>query len=259
MEINLRQGNQKYNLLDSKYKIIWSYNNTSKFFFTDAPVIWARNKYLGIGSDNRKELLYLFSLLNSKIAKMLLTKLIKIQHEETRTILVSIQIIKDQMRVPKINDDNMHIKNKIIEFADEMLQIEEKTLSDFIDFSGLLVQKFCDIGIIKDYLYLKHNDKQIRLKIKNNLHLVENEVRRELIGEELKFDAPKISLNKIKSLPIIDFKRQEKLKEHIDNLIFALYFQIPINKTIINEDNRIKKICTKNQYYKLCSSIQINK
>lgn len=41
MFIDLRQGNQGYSFLDGKYKIVWSYNATDRFFYTDKPVIWA--------------------------------------------------------------------------------------------------------------------------------------------------------------------------------------------------------------------------
>jgi len=66
-KIGLRQGSQEYNLLDSKYKIVWSYANPNRFFFTDEKIIWARNQFNAIGSNNKKELIYLFALLNSRL------------------------------------------------------------------------------------------------------------------------------------------------------------------------------------------------
>jgi hypothetical protein len=142
MFIKLRQGNQEYNFLDSRYKVVWSYNNTTRFFFTNLPVIWARNKFLGIGSDNRSEILYLFGLLNSSITNFLLGSTVKIGQEDRRTILVSLQIIKNQVQVPKITECNQHIKDEIIKRAEEMLALEEVKLADFVDFSGVVMQKF---------------------------------------------------------------------------------------------------------------------
>ena len=55
--IALRQANQEYNLLDSSHKIVWSYANPSKFYFTSVPIIWARNQFNAIGSENKDELL----------------------------------------------------------------------------------------------------------------------------------------------------------------------------------------------------------
>jgi hypothetical protein len=255
MSIKLRQGNQQYNFLDSRYKVIWSYNNTSKFFFTDIPVIWARNKLLGIGSNNRKELLYIFSLLNSKITKVFLNNLIKLEHEETRTILVSLQIIKDQIRVPKINLENVYLKNAIIDLADELVSIEDKTLSNYVDLSRLLIQKFQEIRVEGNYLFLKHNGQQIKIKIKVDPLLVKKEIERHIGNRELSFEDQYLFLTDIKNLPIIDFERQGELKEHIDNLVFALYFNIPLTKTDLDEFNSIKKICKRNQLYELINSL----
>ena len=80
--IKLRQANQKYNLLDSKYKIIWSYINPDRFYFTDKSVIWARNRYCSIASNNKDELLYLFALLNSEINKNQINLHLKINNEK---------------------------------------------------------------------------------------------------------------------------------------------------------------------------------
>lgn len=63
--IGLRQANQGYSLLDTKYKVIWSYANPHRFFYTSRHVIWPRNQFCSIGSDNEAEIFYLFSLLNS--------------------------------------------------------------------------------------------------------------------------------------------------------------------------------------------------
>jgi len=254
LKIRLRQGNQGYNFLDCKYKIIWSYNNTTKFHFTDVPVIWARNKYLGIGSNNREELIYLFALLNSRVTKMLLANLIKIQHEETRTILVSLQVIKDSIFVPKITKDNYHIKDKIIGVANELLEIEELTLSDFVDFSNIMIQKLNEVKVEGNYLCLRYNDRQIKLRIKDNPPLVKKEIGRQLESEELRFNGQKILLKEMKSLPIINYDRQNQLKEYMDDLVFALYFQIQLDKISISARDKIRKICKRNKYYNLSNS-----
>lgn len=255
--IDLRQGNQGYNFLDSKYKIIWSYNKTDRFFFTDKPVIWARNKILGIGSDNKKEVLYLFSLLNSGITDLLLQNMAKIEHETTRTILVSLQIIKDLIRVPKINKENQEIKDEIIKRAKQMLALEDITLADLVDFGDVLQQKFKGVAISNGKLTLMSADKNITCEITGDRRLINQTIdnafenkKQSLFNEE-----KMISLGQLKSTPAIDFEKQNKLKDYIDDLIFALYFNIPLLDVGPNKAKEIKEMCSKNKYYGLVNNL----
>jgi hypothetical protein len=250
MFIELRQGNQGYNFLDSKYKIIWSYNNTTKFFFTDLPVIWARNKILGIGSDNKDEIIYLFALLNSSITRLLLDSIVKIEQEDTRTILVSLQIIKDQIRIPKLTEENQTIKSEIIRRVEELITLEKQTLSDLVDFSGVMVQKFDSLSVDNNYLILIKDNENKRCKIKDNPELVKKVLEQELSGGKL-FDKNVITLSELKSLSIIDIERQKKLKNYIDDLVFALYFNIELEGVNINKASAIKSVCSKNKFYGL--------
>jgi len=248
MFIQLRQGNQGYNFLDSTYKIIWSYNYTTRFFFTNFPVIWARNKMLGIGTNNKSEILHLFSVLNSPITQKLLNKIVKIEQE--KSILVSLQTIRDQIRVPKITKENQFIKDEIIKRTEEMLSLEEKTLSDFVDFSDVMLQKYDDVEIDGSNLVLKHNGNKIKLKVKNDVKLISETIQKKL-KEELKLENKKINLADMKNLPVIDFEKQKKLKDYIDNLVFALYFNVSINKIGLNSSDDIKNLCSKNKYYQI--------
>lgn len=50
--------------------------------------------------------------------------------------------------------------------------------------------------------------------------------------------------------PIIDFDKQEALKDHIDDLVFALYFNIDIPSRSVSKPHVVKKLCQKNNYYK---------
>ena len=252
MFIQLRQGNQRYNFLDSTYKIIWSYNYTTRFFLTNLSVIWARNKMLGIGTNSKSEILYLFSVLNSPITQKLLNKIIKIEQE--KSILVSLQTIRDQIRVPKITKENQFIKDEIIKRTKEMLSLEEKTLSDFVDFSGIMLQKFDDAEIDGSNLVLKHNGNKTKLKVKNDVKLVSETIQKEL-KEELKLENKKINLADLKNLPVIDFDKQKELKDYIDDLAFVLYFNVPINEIGPSKSNDIKNLCSKNKYYQLANKL----
>ena len=49
-QIKLLTTNQGYNLLDTPYKVLWSYINPKKFHFSSLSLIWARNQICAIGS-----------------------------------------------------------------------------------------------------------------------------------------------------------------------------------------------------------------
>ena len=84
--------------------------------------------------------MYLFSLLNSPLNRYVFEKLFQLENEQYGTFLV-IRRIKEFLRVPKITKTNQAVKDEIMRCAVEMLDLEEKTLSDFVDLSDILVQK----------------------------------------------------------------------------------------------------------------------
>jgi len=247
--IQLRQASQGYNLLDSKYKVVWSYNNTDRFFLTDMPVIWARNKLLAIGSDNKNEMQYLFSLLNSKVTNYILKKYVKIEQEDTRTILVSLQTIEDLIRVPRITKGNKQVKEEIIRSVQSLIDAEERKLSDLVDLSGIMLQKFDDVRIEKDTLVLTKDNENIMRKIKTNLENIRNAI------VALKPESEKLSLTNIKNLKVIDYTTQIELKDYIDDLVFSLYLNINLTKLGLKHAKEIKELCGKNKFYKLVNDI----
>lgn len=247
--IKLRQANQGYNLLDSKYKIIWSYANPSKFHFTHLPVIWARNQICSIGSKNKKELLYLFALLNSPITISVLRSNLKSEHE--KSFLISITSIKEFVRIPKITGDNQKIKDEIIGKTEEMLVLEEESLSDFVDFSKIMIQKFDMVSIIDTNLILEKDNKKFKFPIKKDVLLIKETVRKNYHTNNFNIKNQKINLSELKSLPIIDLEKQQQIKDYIDDLVFALYFNISLEHLGVNKSKEIKTKCSKNPYYKL--------
>jgi len=249
--IQLRQGSQGYNFLDAKYKIIWSYNKTDRFYYTDQPVIWARNKYLGIASDDKIEITYLLSILNSSFIKFILNSIVMIEQESTRTILVSLQTIKNEIRVPKITEENKIIKDEIIKRTEEMLALEDVKLSDLVDFSGVLQQKFDGAVIVNQNVsLLNQGEKSIDCKIIGYKNLVSQTIDKAFENKKL-FENKKIGLSTLKNLPTIDFDRQKNLKNYIDDLVFASYFDVPISRIGLAHATDIKKACQENKYYKI--------
>lgn len=249
MVIDLRQANQGYNLLDSKYKVVWSYINPIRFHFTDSPVIWARNQICAIGSENKAELLYLFSVLNSSVVNRIL--LLQLRSEYEKDFLVSTSSIKDYVRVPRITSLNKHIKDEIIKRTEEMLALEEKTLSDFVDFSGMLMQKFADVQVDGNALVLCQDDGKTELQIKGDTELVVTAIAKKSGTGRLKLEGYEMTLSELRNLPVIDLEKQAKLKGYIDDLVFALYFKIPLKEVGLDKAEEIQKACSGSKYYQL--------
>lgn len=246
--IKLLTTNQGYNLLDCPYRILWSYINTKKFHFSSLPLIWARNQICAIGSKDKQELLYLLSLLNSGVNLKLLNSLLKSENE--KDLLVSLASVKEFIRTPKIKDSNKDIKNEIIKQTEEVLALEEKTLSDLADFSRVMVQKFDSVSVENGDLILGKDKDKIKVQIRGDKSLVKKIID-EKYNKGLKLDKLTISLAELKTLPIIDYGKQQELKSYIDDLVFALYFNIGLESLGLNKADKIKVKCSKNPYYNL--------
>jgi len=244
--IKLRQANQEYNLLDSKYKIIWSYANTDKFYYAETPVIWARNRYCAIGSDNRTEMLYLFALLNSKLNRLILEFNQKSKNE--KDLLISTSAIKEFIRIPIIDDTIKGIKNEIIKYTDLLISLENKKLSDFIDFSKGTMQKYQDYHIEGDVLRLVRGGKVDSYPIKESASLIKTKLDKYFKQSGL-LVFKEINIANLKNLPLVDSVKQKAIFDYITDLVFALYFNIPLTDIGFNKAEEIKARCEANQYY----------
>ena len=245
--IKMRQATQGYGLLDSPYKIVWSYAATKRFFFTDKKVIWARNQFEAIGSKNKKEIHYLFSILNSSISWFLIYNVLMNENEETLTVALSLKSVKSEFRVPKITKENQFIKDEIIKRAEEMLDLEDCQLQDLVDFSDITKQKFDSAEVKGNDLILTQNRKEYKAPIKSKKDVVKA-VLEENFGEKNLLPG-EIVLSELKHLMALDKDLQESLKNYIDDLVFALYFNIPVKKVGIRLASQIKGLCHQNEFY----------
>ena len=244
--IDLRQGNQEYHLLDSEYKIIWSYANMQRFFFTDKPVIWARNQFNAIGSNNKSELLYLFSLLNSSLNFCILKSMLKSENE--KDFLIATNSVKQFIRAPIINQNNQIIKDEIIKQTEIMLNLETSSMSNYVDFGNIQMQKFDRVEFDNKNLILYKENNRILAKIKSNPELIK-QIIADKYSEKNLAGNPIISLTELKSTPVIDCNEQESVKDYIDTLVFALYFNIKLSKVGFEYAKRIKTKCKGNKFY----------
>jgi len=247
--INLRQANQGYHLLDSKYKIVWSTKNAQRFHFTERHAVWSNIRLSGIGSNNYDEIMYLFALLNSKLTFSILNHLVKIENE--KDFLLPIKTIKEFVRVPRINEANLTIKKEIIAKANEMITLENTTMLDYADFSKILMQKYDSIIVQDGFLVLSQNNQQVRLKLRGDYQLVSSAVEKYVNSKRSLLEKYEVNLSDIKNIEIIDFEKQRALKDYIDDLVFALYFSVPIKDVSLNKASDIHEVCTHNTYYHL--------
>jgi len=248
-DIRLPKGAQGFKVYERKYKIIWKYMNPKRFHFSNNNIMINHNWIL-ISSDNKNEILYILSLLNSKISYYVLTKLFKIENE--KSFQIGIKSIKEYFRIPIINNFNQKIKDEIIVRTEELLHLEKHKLSEFVDFSKIMVQKFDDIAVEKNTLVLFKNNNKYKCKIKRDSALVEKIVSG--IKDNGLFNKVKIiNLSDFKNIPAIDFDKQNELKSYIDDLVFSLYFNVKILNTGLKYADKIKENCKKNKYYNLIS------
>ena len=255
-DIRFPKGSQGIEVYEKKYKVVWRYMNTDKFYFSDQRIMLNFNWVL-ISSDNKRETLYIFSLLNSPVNKIVFQSLLRSENE--KDILIGIKAIKEFVRVPKITKDNQRIKDEIIRQTEEMLALDDKTLSGFMDFSRVMIQKFDNVSVEDGFLVLENDNKKVKLPIKENSGLVKKTLEERYGSQGLGLEDQKISIFGLKALPVIDFERQKALKGYIDDLVFSLYFNIPLKDLGINRTEEIKRICQKYPYYELITEEQNRK
>jgi hypothetical protein len=254
-KITFPQGSQGIRVFQQQYKVIWRTKDAPKFQFCDKEILLVSNQSLTISSNNKREILFLLSLLNSPLIRLILEN--NLLQEQEHTFLLPIKAIKEYVRVPKINKDNQKIKEEVIGKTEEMLFLEEKKLSDFVDFSKVMLQKFDKVAVENDDLILEKDDGKNKLAIKENQGLVKKSLNERYSKQIIELEKQKISLSELKDLPIIDYEKQQKIKSYIDDLVFALYFNIVLNKLGLTEAEKIKEKCSQNIYYNLVNGQEL--
>jgi hypothetical protein len=198
--------------------------NRDRFRFSQASIVVDYNDVL-ISSNNRVEMLYLFALLNANISYKIFDLFLFLENEQDLTI--GIKSIKQYIRIPRITSKNQKLKDRIIALTESMLALEDVTLQDVVDFGKLNVQKFDGIHVAKNELVLS-NGREFRLQIASGKSaLVEKIIHEKYPDADLLKGQP-IPLAELKSLSAIDFAERDAIKQEIDDLVFALYFDVPV-------------------------------
>jgi len=248
-KVTFPQGSQGIVTFHQKYKIIWRTKAIQKFQFTERPVLLINNQSLVIASNSKRETVYLLALLNASITRLVLEKNLKQENE--KDFLVSIKAIKQYVRVPRITCKNRHVKKEIIKRTEAMLALEEKTLSDLVDFSGVLMQKLDDVQVVGNTLVLLHDNQKTELQIKGDAELIASTIAKQFGAKGLKLEKRNISLPEVHNLQVIDFQKQANLKNYIDDLVFALYFKVPLKEVSLDKSEEIHRVCSGSKHYQL--------
>jgi hypothetical protein len=125
--IELTKNSQGYVVLTQKYKIIWSVKNPSNISFTEEEIIFPMGKAAIISSNDKRETLYLLSLLNSRISWFIFNLFLKSEGE--KDFLIPISAIKIYFKIPKIDKTKELIKDKIIDLTEDLLAIDKESES----------------------------------------------------------------------------------------------------------------------------------
>ena len=174
-----------------------------------------------------------------------------LRNDNEKGILLGIKAIKEFVRVPKINEKNQHIKDEIIKMAQAMLDLEEKTLGDLVDFGKVMVQKFDRVRVEGNHLILEKDGQKIKTAIRKNSDLVAKTINAKFGDQGLGFRSQTINLAELKTMVAVDFDLQKKIKDYLDDLVFALYFNVLMKKIGLVEAPKIKIECAKNPHYGL--------
>ena len=251
--IELPKASQGLESLNCKYKIIWQKSyGIRKFYFSDKNILPNMSDQQFIASNNKKEILYLLSIFNNKINYLIFQKLFSLQNEKIGMFLV-IKRLKQFIRIPKITNDNQYIKDEIINQTEKMLDLEDVLLKDIVDFSNVLMQKFTHIEIKNKSLMLSAGNNIVTVKIPvNKIKIIENAINEEYFEKGIL--TKEINLTELKNLTVVDFEKQTKIKKYIDDLIFALYFNVEIKNIGIENSVEIENICKQNEFYDLINN-----
>lgn len=252
VEIKIAKGGQGLKVVNTKHKILWNYIKPQRFFIIcDNNNVLPRFQQFCIGSDNKEEIIYLFSLLNHPVTFFLFEKYLRSENE--KDILVGVKFIKEFIRVPKINPFNEHTKKEIIALTFELVEMEKITISDIVDFKGIMLQKFETVDVVGNNLVIRYKDKEAKCKIIQNPDLVKTVISS--LKKMNLFNEDGIgSISELKSLSAFDKEYQSQLKNYIDDLVYSLYFKVKLPELGFENAQEIKKACAKHKYYQLVNS-----
>lgn len=238
--LEFAQGSQGAAPYQQKYKIVWRTKDPKTFQYTDKNILLVNNQSLLIASNNQHEIIYLLAILNSKINRTILERLLMIEHEQS--FLLSLKGIKEFVRVPVIGPEKQAIKDEVINVTKQLLKLEKVRLADIVDFSNVMQQKFDTATVEGLSLILVRSGQTLKLPIQGLPMAAEIA----LVDYNLTENP---SLESLKSLPIVDQVLKKELVEYTNDLIFSLYFNVKLPELTTNNALNLAAAVKKHKFY----------
>jgi hypothetical protein len=179
-----------------------------------------------------------------------------LRNKEEKDLLVSSTAVKDFVRVPKITPVNEFVKKQIVKSMSQLISLEDVKLKELVDFSNVLIQKFTAVRVTGKYMVLSRNNIEVRARIMEREDLVGKTIVNIYGNEQEMFSGEDISLSSLKNAPVVDADRAVELFKQIDELVFALYFDIELPKSVVNRGVPVTKLCAKNEYFDYVMSLR---
>ncbi len=148
-DIKLQKGAQGFKVFEQKYKVVWSYLNPKRFYFSDQNIM-VKFAWPLISSNSRCEILFLFSILNAPINWFVFKKLF--QSENEKNFQIGIRSLKEFGRIPLINENNYLIKQEIINSTELFL---EKKVEGTDNQHNKLIQEYINDLVFCLYFNIK--------------------------------------------------------------------------------------------------------
>jgi hypothetical protein len=254
-KIDFIPGSQGMKVFANRYKIIWKTRFNDKFqFSSEQDLILKGNQSLVISSNNKQVLLFLFAILNAPVSLLMLREMLKIPNEST--YIVPITAIKQYIRIPKITNDNTHVRDEIIKQTETLLALEKPILKDFVDFPQTALQTFDCMRIEGNIIVLTAGDKNYIAKIsKNKTELVKKAIEAVYFSKSVLVPNRVINMSELRFLPVIDFDAQMRIKSYVDDLVFALYFNRAITTLDLGSAAILHNTVSKNEFYSVINTL----
>ncbi len=247
VKIKDAQGSQGLRIIEPIYKVFWKYIAFDGFYFSKCENVLPMYQQYCIATNNYNESLFLFSSLNSTFNLFMQENSFKIKEENVLKYLFGLTSIKKFVRIPKITKVNQFIKDEVIKSTEDMLNLEDVQLQDLVDFSDITKQKFDDFELRGNNLIFTKNGEKYKAPIKSKKKVVKSTLS-ERFGDKHLLPS-EVVLSELKHLMALDSDFQESLKDYIDDLVFALYFNVPVKKVGISLASQIKGLCRQNEFY----------
>lgn len=99
----------------------------------------------------------------------------------------------------------------------------------------------------RSYIVIVHGKQETKLPIIGDKKLV-SQVILDWLGTKRDFKPARFHLSDFREMNVVNFDKQVKLKDYLDDLVFSLYFDIKLEKSHISNPKKVRKACIANEF-----------